>query len=290
MKKLFVFLLSFFVSVSLFGYDSETYVTENLRMRSEPNLQGKVICTIKAGSKVQIEQFNQNSETWEYITDEIDGIKSWWLKVSTKEGAEDRDGKLLPAGTQGWVFGGYVKRVVADEVYRTEDWTIVHKFDYSLPLKYTVYLKYKDEEIFLRALDENDSTSLGTMVYKRRLVVTDNGLLVGFYSIPDGKSFPWCSVHCYYIDLKTKKVTYVTTQSTEHNEVSADCYYYKEGNTEYILAFTSTYWSSEEPQKITNGGAYAIGKSNNIIKLSYQKFEELYEKYKKNPESFKPIF
>lgn len=293
MKKLFLFFLSFSVAVSLFGIDSsEIYVTENLRMRSEPSLQGEVICTIKAGSKVQIEQFNRNPGTWDYITDEIDGIKSWWLQVSTKEDAKDRDGKLLPLNTKGWVFGGYINQINIDEGYKNE-WSIVHKFDYSIPLTHKVYLKYKDEEIFLRTLDENDWTSLGTTVYKGKLVVTDNGLLVGFESMPDGRSFPTCPVHCYYIDLKTKKVTYVTTQKTEHNEVGANCYYYKEGNIEYIISFTTSYWYDEEgAYKISasQGEAYMIDKSNTIRKLTEQRFKELYEKYKKDPDVFFRVF
>ncbi|MCQ2590986.1 MAG: SH3 domain-containing protein [Treponema sp.] len=294
MKKLFLFILSFFTGVCLFAIESSAYVTENLRMRSEPSLQGEVICTIKAGSKVDVLKINTDPETRDYITDEIDGIKSWWIEISTQEGAKDRDGKLLPLETKGWVFGGYIKRITTDEEeYGTKKWAIIKKYNYSDPLECKVYLQYNGEEIFLKTLDENDWTGFYATIYKDALAVTDNGLLVGFHSSPDGRGFEWCPVHCYYIDLKTKKVTYVTTKTTDHNEVGANCYYYKEGNIEYIISFTTSYWYDEEgAYKISasQGEAYVIDKNNAIRKLTDLRFKELYEKYKKNPDDFKRVF
>ena len=40
--------------------------------------------------------------------DVIDNIYSRWVKVEAQEGAKDRDGNPVKAGTVGWCYGGYL--------------------------------------------------------------------------------------------------------------------------------------------------------------------------------------
>ena len=56
---------------------------------------------MSVGTKVKILELGK-AET-------IDGINSNWVKVEVQNGAKDRDGKPIKAGTVGWCYGGYLK-------------------------------------------------------------------------------------------------------------------------------------------------------------------------------------
>lgn len=75
-------------------------VTENLRLRTDDRTTAEVIATLAAGTRVKVEATGRG--------DTIDGIASNWVRVSVLGGARDRDGNAVAAGTEGWLFGGYL--------------------------------------------------------------------------------------------------------------------------------------------------------------------------------------
>ena len=76
-------------------------VRENLKLRSGEDTSTQVLAVMSAGAKVRILELGK-AET-------IDGIPSNWVKVEVQQGAKDRDGKAIKAGTVGWCFGGYME-------------------------------------------------------------------------------------------------------------------------------------------------------------------------------------
>ena len=75
-------------------------VTENLRLRTDDRTTAEVVATLAAGTRVKVEATGRE-ET-------IDGIASNWVRVAVLGGAQDRDGNAVAAGTEGWLFGGYL--------------------------------------------------------------------------------------------------------------------------------------------------------------------------------------
>ena len=75
-------------------------VTENLRLRTDDKTTAEVVVTLAAGTRVKVEATGRG--------DAIDGIASNWVRVSVLGGAIDRDGNAVAAGTEGWLFGGYL--------------------------------------------------------------------------------------------------------------------------------------------------------------------------------------
>ncbi|MDE6068242.1 MAG: SH3 domain-containing protein, partial [Treponemataceae bacterium] len=75
-------------------------VTENLRLRTDDKATAEVVTTLAAGTRVKVEAIGKE-ET-------IDGITSNWVQVSVFDGAKDKDGNAIEAGTVGWLFGGYL--------------------------------------------------------------------------------------------------------------------------------------------------------------------------------------
>ena len=75
-------------------------VTENLRLRTGDKTTAKVVTTLAAGMRVKV--FAPGRE------DTIDGIASSWVQVEVLDGAKDKDGNAIEAGTVGWLFGGYL--------------------------------------------------------------------------------------------------------------------------------------------------------------------------------------
>ena len=75
-------------------------VTENLRLRTDDKTTAEVVTTLAAGTRVKVEAIGKE-ET-------IDGITSNWVQVSVFDGAKDKDGNAIEAGTKGWLFGGYL--------------------------------------------------------------------------------------------------------------------------------------------------------------------------------------
>lgn len=88
-----------------FDYESCAYTepTENIRMRYGPSLDSSTIISIQKGSLLE-----QTTGVSDYEI--IDGIFSRWVKVRTCNGARDRNGNPIKKHTEGWCFGGYLKR------------------------------------------------------------------------------------------------------------------------------------------------------------------------------------
>ena len=78
-------------------------VTENLRLRTDNRTTAEVVTTLATGTRVKVEATGRG--------DTIDGIASNWVRVAVLGGARDRDGNAVAAGTEGWLFGGYLSEV-----------------------------------------------------------------------------------------------------------------------------------------------------------------------------------
>ena len=87
-------------------------VTENLRLRTDDKTMAKVVTTIVAGARVKV--FAPGRD------DTVDGIASNWVQVSVLDGAKDKDGNAIEAGTKGWLFGGYLSETEYVEPVKEE--------------------------------------------------------------------------------------------------------------------------------------------------------------------------
>ena len=76
-------------------------VSENLRLREEEDSSSAVITTMQAGTRVKVLAAGKE-ET-------IDGITASWVQVEVQKEARDKDGNIIPSGTTGWCFGGYLR-------------------------------------------------------------------------------------------------------------------------------------------------------------------------------------
>ena len=85
-------------------------VTENLRLRTNDKTTAEVVTTLVAGTRVKVLAPGRD--------DTIDGIASNWVQVSVLDGARDKDGNAIEAGTKGWLFGGYLSE--AEEAVESE--------------------------------------------------------------------------------------------------------------------------------------------------------------------------
>jgi hypothetical protein len=74
---------------------------DNLRLRADCSLSGRIITTMQKGSGIKIIAVGDKSI--------IDGIASNWIQVSVLENAHDTGGSDIASGISGWCFGGYVK-------------------------------------------------------------------------------------------------------------------------------------------------------------------------------------
>ena len=102
-------------------------VTENLRLRTDDKTTAEVVTTLAAGTRVKVEAIGKE-ET-------IDGITSNWVQVSVLDGAKDKDGNAIEAGTVGWLFGGYLSEVEeAAENERANEESSSAKESSSLPI------------------------------------------------------------------------------------------------------------------------------------------------------------
>jgi len=81
-----------------------SYLTTNLRVRDEPDLEnGKSIVTLNENSVVEIVRKGKK------VT--IDGIEDYWLNIKAKAGTLDKDGNPVSEDVSGWCFGGYLKKI-----------------------------------------------------------------------------------------------------------------------------------------------------------------------------------
>ena len=83
-------------------------VTENLRLRTDDDRTAEVVATLAAGTRVKVEATSRE--------DTIDGIASNWVRVAVLGEATDRDGNAVAAGTEGWLFGGYLSEAEDAEI------------------------------------------------------------------------------------------------------------------------------------------------------------------------------
>ena len=82
-------------------------VTENLRLRTGDKTTAQVVTTLVAGTRVKVLASGRE--------DMVDGIASNWVQVSVLDGAKDKDGNVIEAGTIGWLFGGYLSEAESAE-------------------------------------------------------------------------------------------------------------------------------------------------------------------------------
>ena len=102
-------------------------VTENLRLRIDDKTTAQVVATLAAGTRVKVEAIGKE-ET-------IDGITANWVRVSVLDGAKDKDGNAIEAGTKGWLFGGYLSETEeAAESERANGESSTAKEFFSLPI------------------------------------------------------------------------------------------------------------------------------------------------------------
>ena len=88
-------------------------VTENLRLRTDDKTTAEVVTTLAAGTRVKVLAPGRE--------DTIDGIASSWVQVSVLDGAKDKDGNAIEAGTVGWLFGGYLSEAESAESERANE-------------------------------------------------------------------------------------------------------------------------------------------------------------------------
>ena len=153
-------------------------VIENLRRRTDDRTESEVIATLAAGTRVEILAVGRE--------DTIDGIASRWVRVSVLGGAQDRDGKAVAAGTQGWLFGGYLSAAeennnIAEAHQPTvseesaEDFDSFIKDKTYLPVEYLAALKGEDRNILLEYNPQIESNSQYDFADERDTEWYENG-------------------------------------------------------------------------------------------------------------------
>ena len=101
-------------------------VTENLRLRTDDKTTAQVVTTLVAGTRVKVLALGRE--------DTIDDIKSNWVQVSVLDGAKDKDGNVIEAGTIGWLFGGYLSEAESAENERANKEASTAKEPSALPI------------------------------------------------------------------------------------------------------------------------------------------------------------
>ena len=101
-------------------------VTENLRLRTDGKTTAEVVATLAAGTRVKVLAPGRE--------DTIDGITSNWVQVSVFDGAKDKDGNAIEAGTVGWLFGGYLSEAESAESERANEEASTAKKSSALPI------------------------------------------------------------------------------------------------------------------------------------------------------------
>ncbi|MDE6068241.1 MAG: SH3 domain-containing protein [Treponemataceae bacterium] len=101
-------------------------VTENLRLRTGDKATAQVVTTLAAGARVKVETMGKE-ET-------IDGIASNWAQIRVLDGAKDKNGNTIEAGTKGWLFGGYLSEMESAESERANEEASTAKESSVLPI------------------------------------------------------------------------------------------------------------------------------------------------------------
>ena len=101
-------------------------VTENLRLRISDKTTAEVVTMLAAGARIKVLAPGRE--------DTIDGIASNWVQVSVLDGAKDKDGNAIAAGTKGWLFGGYLSETEPTESERANEEASTAKEPSALPI------------------------------------------------------------------------------------------------------------------------------------------------------------
>ena len=101
-------------------------MTENLRLRTSDKTTAEVVTTLAAGPRVKVLAPGRE--------DTIDGIASNWVQVSVLDGAKDKDGNAIEAGTVGWLFGGYLSEAEFAESEMANEEASTAKEPSALPI------------------------------------------------------------------------------------------------------------------------------------------------------------
>ena len=101
-------------------------VTENLRLRTGDKATAQVVTTLAAGTRVKVLAPGRE--------DTIDGITANWAQVSVLDGAKDKDGNVIEAGTIGWLFGGYLTEAETAESESANEEASTEKESSALPI------------------------------------------------------------------------------------------------------------------------------------------------------------
>ena len=101
-------------------------VTENLRLRTSDKTTAEVVTTLAARTRVKVLAPGRE--------DTIDGIASNWVQVSVLDGAKDKDGNAVAAGTKGWLFGGYLSEAESVESEMANEEASTAKEATALPI------------------------------------------------------------------------------------------------------------------------------------------------------------
>ena len=101
-------------------------VTENLRLRTDNKTTAQVVTTLAAGTRVKVLAPGRE--------DTIDGIASNWAQIRVLDGAKDKNGNTIEAGTKGWLFGGYLSEMESAESERANEEASTAKESSALPI------------------------------------------------------------------------------------------------------------------------------------------------------------
>lgn len=288
MKKTICIFFVLFLCVNLFAIEG-TFVTENLRMRSSPDLSGDIICTLQAGTEVRFVLGYYYSPIYSEKMDEIDGKKAFWYQIETIAGTKDKNGNNVGAGKKGWVFGGYLKAIVENQSDESE-FSIIHTFEYFENAEHNVYVKYKDDQIFLRTLTSDDKPSIGISTNLQASFKTDTGYIIIFTCRDE---YPGPN-HIYFVDFNSKQSQYISTCYKDGYERGCMCYYVKENNTERIVVYSQDAIGCDENGNyrfaIFQKWVFEIEKGNTIKKLANDLFDEYYQRAKEEDNAFTPFF
>lgn len=289
MKKTICIFSAFFLCVNLFAIEG-TFVTENLRMRSSPDLSGEVICTLQAGTEIQTVKGYYGDHTHSEKIDEIDGKKAYWYQIETIDGTKDKNGNNVVAGKRGWVFGGYLKSIIENRNPKYPEFPIIHTFEFFENAEHNVYVKYNNDQIILRTLTSDDNPTLYIGVGLQASFKTDTGYIIIFIC---GGEHPGPN-HVYFVDFNSKQSQYISTCYKDGYERSCEVYYNKENNTERIVIYSEDAMGIDENGNylfdIFKKGIFEITKDNTIKILDESLFEKYYERAKEGDKAFTRIF
>ena len=88
--------------VSNVARDKIMVTTRKLEFRVAERLDSSIMTVLKKNTKVKVVELGKE--------DTIDGVFSNWVCVEIQDSVKSADGRKMPKGLRGWVFGGYLKQ------------------------------------------------------------------------------------------------------------------------------------------------------------------------------------